>query len=76
MSRAFGRVWDEIGLFWISGANTCESEVVGVVEMEMVVSQGQALWSEESQALTLRLAMSQQLGLDSDISPFKRSSLA
>ena len=39
VSRAFGvptgRVWDEIGLFFqISGANTCESEVVGAVEME------------------------------------------
>ena len=58
VSRAFGvptgRVWDEIGLFFqISGANTCESEVVGAVEMEGVGSQDQAVWSVESQAFML-----------------------
>lgn len=50
--------------------------MVGAVEMEGVGSQGQAVWSVESQALMLHLVMSQQLGLDSNISPFKKSSLA
>lgn len=50
--------------------------MVGAVELEPVGRQGQAVWSVGSQALTLHLVMSQQLGLDSNISPFKKSTLA
>lgn len=50
--------------------------MVGGVEKERVGSQGQAVWSVGSQALMLHLVMSQQLGLDSNILPFKKSSLA
>lgn len=77
MSRAFGapggKVWDEVGLFWISGANTCESEMVGTVVKERFGSQDKADCSVKSQALMLHLVMSQQFGLDSNISPFKKS---
>lgn len=50
--------------------------MVGAVELEPVGSQGQAVWSVGSQALTLHLVMSQRLRLDSNISPFKKSTLA
>lgn len=50
--------------------------MVGAVKMERVGSQGQAVWSVESQALMLRLVMSQQPGLDSNVSLLKKSSLA
>lgn len=77
MSRAFGvpgSVWDEIRQFlYISGANTCENEMLGTVEKERFGSQGEADWSVELQPLMLHLAMSQQFGLDSNISLFKRS---
>lgn len=46
--------------------------MVGTVEKERFGSQGQADWSVESQALVLHLVMSQQSGLESNISPFWR----
>lgn len=47
--------------------------MVGAVQKERFGSQGQADWSMESQALMLHLVMSQQFGLDSNFSPFKKS---
>lgn len=50
--------------------------MVGAVEVERIGNQGQAIWSVGSQAVMLHLVMSQQLELGSNISPFKKSSLA